>query len=441
MKTSKLGRIERMDKGIQKKVLDQINEEEVVQFAMDLTDVYSPTGFEADASRFCFDEFSRLGLRAKLQEISDGRFNALGELPGTGGGRTLMFNGHMDISYTEMDLQLVGGENTLAYRQNMGADQVRNKSTLEDGWIYGNGVRNMKSAMAAYVGAVAAIMRTGVKLKGDIIIAAVCGEIEKAPVDGYTGREYLGYGEGSRFLVTHGGVADGCILGEPSKLQVIRGNCGTVWLKLSTPGELSHTAWCDQVDNSIEAMTKLIVPLREWIDRYRESNQYLGTTPQVNISSIQGGWPWRMSRTPTYCNLYLDVRYIPGLHPLQIKEEIKNVVAKAQARNPKLEVEIEILVSMPPAETSKEDPVVQAVIGAHRQVFGQEPEESFKGVYTDASHMTSYGIPSVIYGPAGRNKLGVPEYVYGWQCVEDLVNATRVYALAALDYCMGDRKL
>jgi len=429
-----------MPTDLQKKVLDQINEQEIVRFGMGLADIHSPTGLEAEAVRFWFEEFSKLGLRTKLQEISQNRFNALAELPGTGAGFSLMFNGHLDISYTKRELHVPGGENAFRYRQNPEAEQVDGKSTLQEGWIVGNGIRNMKSAHAAYFGAVAAILRAGVKLKGDILVAAVSGEIEKAPVDDFQGVEYQGYGEGTRYLVTHGGVADGCILGEPTKLQVMVGNFGALWLKLSTRGQISHTAWCDQVDNCIEAMANFVPRLRAWIDDYRRKVNFHGISPQVNISSFQGGWPWRLSRTPTYCNLYLDIRYAPGVNPLQIKEEIKRLVATVKKDDPRLDVEVDLLVNMPPAYTPPEDPIIQTIKTAHHTIFGENPNESFDGAFTDASHLTSYGIPAVIYGPGGRNKPGIPDYVYGYQSVEDLINATRVYALAALNFCMQERK-
>ena len=425
---------------MQKKVLDSIDEAEVVSFGMALTDIYSPTGSEAEAARFCFEEFHRLGLRCKLQEVAQGRCNAVGELPGTGGGLNLMFNGHLDISNTTRELHIPGGTASFTHKHSQASETVDQRSTLEDGWIRGNGIRNMKSAHAAYFGAVSAIMKAGVRLKGNIMLAAVCGEIEKTPVDDYQGQEYRGYGEGTRFLVTHGGgLVNGCILGEPTSLRIMRGNFGTIWLKLSTRGDYSHTAWADQVDNGIEEMARLLGPLRAWIEKYRNRRDYFGVRPQGSMSAIQGGWPWRLSRTPTYCNLYLDVRYIPGMHPLEVKDEIDAVIAEVCKSRPKLEIESELLITVPPAETPADASVVQCLTTAHRTLFDKEPEESFKGAYTDASHLTAYGIPTVIYGPAGRNRPGVPEYVYGYQPVDDLMNATRVYALAALDFCMRER--
>lgn len=429
-----------MSTEMERRILDLIDEQEIVDFAVGFTDVFSPTGFEADAANFCYDHYVKMGLRAKLQEISEERFNAIGVLPGIGGGLHLMFNGHLDISHTGREGDVPGEKHSFARRQNLETEPLGMKTVVEDGWIRGNGIRNMKSVMAAYIGAVSAIIRSGVKLKGDIMIAAVAGEIEKSPVDDFQGREYRGYGEGTRYALVHGGVADMCVLGEPTKFEVHLGNFGSLWLKLTARGDLVPTAWCDQVGNCIESMSSLVRSLRNWIERYRERSYYFGRSPGVNVGAIQGGWPWRLSRTPTYCHLYLDIRFPPSVHPLDIIEEIKNVIRDEQKQNPTLEVEIEPLVTMPPTEIPREMPVVQAIIKAHKSVLGEDPVETFHGPETDAAHLNRYGIPTVIYGPAGRNRPGVADYVYGWQSVDDLVKAARVYALTALDICMRGRQ-
>src|SRR3990170_1293722 len=153
----------------QKKVLDCIDPDFVVKFAIELTDTFSPTGAERPASELVYRKMLSMGLKAKLQELSDTRANAVGEFSGTGGGLTLMFNGHMDISYTGKETYVPGGDYTF-FRESAGTTGFTHEpSRVENGWIRGNGIRNMKSAMAAYLGAVHAIMKSGISLKGDIV--------------------------------------------------------------------------------------------------------------------------------------------------------------------------------------------------------------------------------------------------------------------------------
>lgn len=419
----------------QQKVIDCIDEDFIVKFAMELTDTYSPTGAEKAASELVYHKMRSMGLKSRLQEISETRANAIGELVGTGGGYTLMFNGHMDISYTEKEVYVPGGDHT-TFRQSVGSTGFsRDPSRIEGRWILGNGIRNMKSAMAAYLGAVDAIQKAQVTLKGGIVVAAVAGEIEKARVDDFQGPWLDGYGLGSQYLVTHGGIADMAIIGEPSFLKISRGNMGTVWAKIGIRGDYTHTAWCDQVVNPIFRMMTVIETLQKWIPDYQSRYQYRGIKPQVNISAIQGGWPWRLSRTPGYCYLYVDVRVVPGQHPITVKAELSCIMKQLKQNDPNIDIDFEILVTDPPTIISEEELIVESVKKSHKEVFGRPPEEYFDIPVSDAIHLNRYGIPSLTYGPAGRAYPGSAGFSYGSQNIDDLIECTKVYALIALDVC------
>jgi acetylornithine deacetylase len=419
----------------QRKVEDCIDQDFIIKIAKELTDIFSPTGAERPASEYVYKTMLSMGLRTRLQDLSETRANALGELSGTGGGYSLMFNGHMDISYTGKETYVPGGDYTM-FKESAGTTGFSMEPCrVENGWLRGNGVRNMKSAMAAYLGAVHAIMKSGVKLKGDILIAAVAGEIEKSNVDDYRGQEYDGYGSGSRYLVLHGGVADMCIIGEPSMMHIVRGNMGTVWVKISIRGDMTHTAWCDRVVNPIDRMVKVIQAIHEWVPNYQNRHIYLNTKPQVSIGAIQGGWPWRLSRTPGYCHLYLDVRIIPGQSPIEVKDELNDLLEKIRKSDPGIEIELELLVTNPGSIIEEDEIVVQSVKAAHQAVFGRPPEESFDIAVADAQHLNRYSVPTLTYGPAGRSPEGMAEYGYGWQNIDDMIQCTKVYALTALDVC------
>src|SRR5207245_4671824 len=113
------------------------------------------------------DLLSELGLQVSLQEVEEGRANVLGIWEGTGGAPTLMFNGHLDTSYS-------GREPWLA-----GIPGFQPRGFVREGRIYGLGISNMKGALACYVEAVRGLQDAGVRLRGDVMIAAVSGEIQK----------------------------------------------------------------------------------------------------------------------------------------------------------------------------------------------------------------------------------------------------------------------
>ena len=302
---------------IQQEIVRLVDRDKLIRWALELSGFHSPTGGEAAVAEYLYNEYQKLGLRAKLQPIAEERYNAIGVLEGTADGVSLMFNGHLDVSHTGREETLPGGRHTFASTRPL-PEGWRDEPprVIDEHWLFGSQVRNMKGAIAAYLGAVDAILRSGHRLKGDIVIAGVAGEIEKTPVDDYQGRWYEGYGVGTKYMIGHGVMADMCILGEPTTLRVVPGHVGTVWLKLTTRGRLSHPGLAGKVNSPISQMNKIVAALEEWIPKYQESHRFKNVLPAVNIASIQGGWPWRASRTPVYCNLYMDVRIIPGQHPL-----------------------------------------------------------------------------------------------------------------------------
>ena len=144
-----------------------------------------------------------------------------------------MFNGHMDTSYSGREpwLREVPG--------------FQPKAFVQDGRLYGLGISNMKGALACYVEAVNALQDAGVRLRGDVLIAAVCGEIEKTQYRDAQGAEFRGYAAGTRYLVSHGGVADMCLLGEPTEGKVVLGHFGALWLRIRVHGNFIHTAFSE----------------------------------------------------------------------------------------------------------------------------------------------------------------------------------------------------
>src|SRR5207237_2397273 len=112
-----------------------------------------------------------------------------------------------------------------------------------DGRLYGLGISNMKGAVACYVEAVRALQDAGVRLRGDVLIAAVCGEIEKTQQGDAQGAQYRGYAAGTRYLVSHGGVADMCLLGEPTEGKGVLGHFGALWLRMRVQGGLMRLAF------------------------------------------------------------------------------------------------------------------------------------------------------------------------------------------------------
>ena len=157
-----------------------------------------------------------------------------------------MFNGHMDTSNTGEEDFLTG----IGYKPH---------AVVKDGMIYGLGIYNMKGALVCYVHAVKALLEAGVKLDGDIILGAVCGEIEKTQWGEFQGKEYRGYGAGTHYLVNHGVLPDMCILGEPTDMQLVLEHAGSMWVRFGLTGNYVHSAFAPgkEDQNAIRRMYEL----------------------------------------------------------------------------------------------------------------------------------------------------------------------------------------
>jgi acetylornithine deacetylase len=401
-----------------------IDRERLVEWAKEAISIPSFTGDEQAMAELMRRTFHELGLAVQWQQVEDGRANVLGIREGAAGGPSLMFNGHMDTSYS-------GKEPWLAH-----VPGFQPEPFVRDGRLYGLGISNMKGALACYVEALRALADAGVRLRGDVMIAAVCGEIEKAQWGDAQGAEFRGYATGSRHLVTHGGVADMCILGEPTEGKVVVGHFGSLWLRISTRGPFVHTAFSERRrgDNSILRMREVLDAVTEWIARWEDDpeNSYRGAKAIVNVGAIQGGFGWRVSRTPHRTDLFLDVRVPPTKPMARARAEVVELVRALRERFPEHGVEGEVYVTAPGAEIAEDHPLVAALEESHEQVFGARPERDVTRWFSDASALTRYGIETVNYGTS----TGLLDTEFGENLeIDGLVKTAEVYALAATRIC------
>jgi acetylornithine deacetylase len=401
-----------------------IDRDRLVEWASQAIGTPSFTGSEQAMAELMAQTFAELGLQVQWQQVEEGRANVLGTRPGVGGGPSLMFNGHMDTSYS-------GREAWLAH-----VPGFQPKAFVEDGRLYGLGISNMKGALACYVEALRALDDAGVQLRGDVLVAAVCGEIEKAQWADAQGAEFRGYAAGTRHLVTHGGVADMCILGEPTESKVVLGHFGSLWVRISTQGHFIHTAFSEGKRdlNSILRMREVLDAVLEWIPTWEDdpTNAYRGTRAIVNVGGIEGGFGWRVSRTPHRTDLFLDVRVPPTKEMAAARNEVLAFVRSLAERFPEYGVDGEVYLTAPGAEIDEGHPLVGALDAAHQEVFGSPPERDVTRWFSDASALTRYGVPTVNYGTSS----GLLDTVKGENLeIDGLVKTAEVYARAAIKVC------
>ncbi|HEX9662379.1 MAG TPA: M20/M25/M40 family metallo-hydrolase [Candidatus Binatia bacterium] len=402
-------------------VLEQVDRDRIVDVACNLADIVSITGEEEAVAKYLGSEFAKLGMEVEYQYVEDGRPNVVGRLKGSGGGATLMFNAHMDHFDNPQE------------------------TVVEDDRIYGRGLVNMKAAFPCYIEAVAALKKAGVKLKGDLIIAGVVGEIEKAQVGRFQGKTYRGAGVGARYLMDHGVMADMCIIGEPTGLHLQIGNAGLVWARVSVDGKATKF---------VLAACKVAQAIQDWEKEYQRKNPHKFMLPTVQLGAIDGGNAFKPGTRPT-TDIFVIVKTLPGAVPLAIKRDLEAVCEKVKKRESDiLDIRVDLYLSTDGYEISKSEYVVKAMAQAHKTVFGKPvpyPRPIRYGITSDGSRIAAYGVPAITYGPGfGTHLIDPTETKAGeeWDSpsgvrrgvgIQNMVNCTKVYALAALDICNRKR--
>jgi acetylornithine deacetylase/succinyl-diaminopimelate desuccinylase-like protein len=425
-----------LDHNAAKKVLAQIDRDELAELGCQLTCIASPTGQEKAIAEFILAWFEGNGLKAVRQDVELDRPNAVGILKGDGSGLSLGFNGHTDTSFTGTsdDLRMVADiEPEAELRGRIVGDKVQ-----------GLGISNMKGGVAAFMIAGKALKQSGVRLKGDVIFAAVVGEISRTPIGPWQGREYRGEGVGTRHLLAHGMHSDYAVVADGSDMNIVWTQTGVVQVKITTFGK-AEAAWGTKRSthpmekmNAIVKMTKIIAALEQWGEDFEEKYIYNSPTgplfPKVNIGAIEGGAPYRPNYFPGVCSIYVDVRMPPQLRPLAIKHEIEQTLAKLD-----LDYELDVYKSLLGHQGRNVEPLVECAQEIHQHLFGEKikPESADRAsIWTDTNIYNELGIPAIKIGPRGRRISARNEEIE----IDAMVKAARLYALMALDICSRERK-
>jgi acetylornithine deacetylase/succinyl-diaminopimelate desuccinylase-like protein len=216
----------------------------------------------------------------------------------------------------------------------------------------------------------------------------------------------------------------------------VLGHYGALWLRIRVQGNCIHTAFSEgkRDQNSVLRMHEVLAAVQEWIPVWENdpSNAYRGAKAIVNVGAIEGGFGWRVSRTPHHTDLFLDVR-VPPTKPMGVaRREVLDFVRALADRFPDYGVEGEVYVTAPGAEIDEGHELVQAVDAAHAEVFGGTPERDVTRWFSDASALSRYGNPTLNYGTS----TGLMDVELGENLeIEGLVKTAQTYALVAMRVC------
>jgi acetylornithine deacetylase len=375
----------------------------------------SATPGEAALARDLAQAMTDLCLETELQPIGDGRFNAIGRWRGTGGGRSLLLNGHIDTNPPTLGWTVDpwGGLRT-------------------EKFIFGLGCSNMKAGATAYLCAVRELIKSGARLEGDVTITFVCGELQG--------------GVGTLKLIERGLQADYFIVGEPTDLAALTLHAGTVDFEIELVGQTRHMSKREEAGDAAAAAASLALRINalrlagaattehESVTRAHVGTLRAALTPKFDESRrVQVADYARLTGTCRHAPSQPRETVLPALQQLadQVCAEAGNVTAQVrQYLRPDVK-------PMLPFEVQRDSALVQSMNRNYRALTGRaqstgaiRPACFFN---SDAAHLQNYaGIADgIVCGPGGRYNTMPDERVD----IEDYLLAIRLYAATITDLC------
>jgi acetylornithine deacetylase len=340
---------------------------------------------EAEIAEFVAGWLRDAGLEVELDEAAPGRPSVVATAPGTGGGRSLMLNAHLDT------VGVQGMERPF-------------EPVVRDGRLYGRGAYDMKAGLAACMLAAARLRSEG--LPGAVVVAAVADE------------EHASIGVQS---VLKARRTDAAIVTEPTSLQVCIAHKGFAWAELETHGRAAHGSRTAEGVDAITRMAPVLTRLAELQSALEEGRRHeLVGTGSVHASLIEGGQ--ELSSYPARCLLALERRTVPGESAEAVRLECEALVEGIEGAEARLGLVRE------PFSVDPDDEVVSAASRAAEAVTGRQAVHYGETYWMDAAFIQAAGIPTVVFGPGGEGAHAVEEWVDLASvdaCAEGLVLAAR----------------
>lgn len=398
-------------------LLDSVDEKACLDFVSMMVrhKTYSETEGETVLVNRMIEEMKAIGLDANVHHFGGkGRCNAVGTFKGSGGGKSLIFNGHLD---------------TNPVTEGWTVDPW--SGLVDDKFIYGIGVSNMKASDAAYFCAVRALKQAGVKLKGDVILTFVVGELQG--------------GVGTEALIRDGLKADYFVNCEPSDLVAVTMHSAALKFQINLIGDTRHLSKREEAVDAIIAGCDLVPRLNAMAFSGAPSPEHASVNRcHVGVFKAALGRDleeWRPPQVADFCVLKGSARYAPGQSREGVMADIERELTALRERFPGLKTELismeeKGLSLMPPYEVPRDSAIVAAVNAAYKEVRGEDQPTGaitptrFYG--SDAGHLYELGgMEGIVCGCGGRYNTMPDERVD----IIDYIDMIKVYMLTILNVC------
>ncbi|WP_374832567.1 ArgE/DapE family deacylase [Paenochrobactrum pullorum] len=419
-----------MSSATRQKILETIenNQDASVKFLQEMIAIPSVTGDEAAIQAYVADYMNKIGLEVDMWETDweelkkhpgyrpvamgyEGRPNIVATFKGTGGGRSLLLNGHTDV------IPVGNGE---------GWSDNPWSAKIDNGLIYGRGAADMKSGVASHILAVEYLKQAGVKLKGDVYINVVIDEEVS--------------GHGTLDTVMRGYKADAGISGETSDLAVQPACIGRIWFEIAVQGKPAGIQKRYEGISGIDLGNKVVQAVKE-LEDYRVATvrhplypNALDSLPCIIGSFQAGNYP---SAFPDTALLKGSIGTVPGEDHEGVKQSLVDKINEMAAQDPWMKDHPPVVrfvgYDAQASEIPVDHPIVDLVSKNYTELTGKQPVISGRQGAADTRFLNLYAdTPTVIFGPGSTAVMHAnDEYV----SIEDYITSIKVMALCIYDWC------
>jgi acetylornithine deacetylase/succinyl-diaminopimelate desuccinylase family protein len=395
---------------IRKNILEEIDKskDELIKLHQEIIQIPSvnPPGNENLVAEWVKNIIEPMGFTdINFFEVEKNRTNLIAKLPGTEGQKSLVCYSHMDVvpagDIKNWTVDPFGGE-------------------IKDEKIYGRGAADHKAPIPALIMAVKAIQNSGVKLKGDLIFTFVADE----EVSGMKGMKPI-----AEKKVIKADMGIYCSSGN----RISIGHNGRIVSKITALGTLTHSAHKEAMEpgrNAIENAAKIIIALQNKAAEVSRRTHQITKRAAMSVTLVNGGW--KDNVIPDKCEIILDRRFTPSETIEEAINEIKTTLNIVKEKNPHINYDYELIRTRDASTMPQDHFLVLAFEKIYEEVKGSKPEISGHSGSSDLNYfINDLNIPMVSFGSgddAGPAH-GPDEHI----SIKDLVNMTKLYALAILD--------
>jgi acetylornithine deacetylase len=414
---------------VREKILKTVDKRrgEIVTFLRDLIREQSVTEKEAPIQEFIAGKLKEMGLKVDVWEPSwnelkkhpgyvpvkvgyEGRPNVVGVYKGRGKGKSLIFNGHVDV---------VPSGPLEGWPHDPWGGQV------EGGKVYGRGASDMKSGLAAMTMALKCVLEAGVKPKGDVILEYVMDE------------EYSG--NGTLACILRGYKADAAVNCEASDLEVQPAHTGSMWFNITVKGRSASMSRIWEAMNAVEKGYRVFRAVSDFETIRLEKRHPLYADPRAALACFvgmfhSGSYP---SIPPDLCLIRGRMGVLPNEDPREVQRTFIEHIGKIADRDPWLKnhkPEVVFTGYMgEPAEIPPDHPICKTVEASFEEATGRRAVVKGHEGCTDSRLLIKHAeTPTVIFGPGTITQMHAADE---WVKIDDLIDSVKTMALTIVNWC------